>query len=862
MVVNIKLAKYKLKNFTIYGKKDEYIFSTIRNTKNFYEIEILKSWNRYLSSVNTILDIGANIGNHSIYWAQNENVTKIFAFEPLKSTFEILERNIKCNDIRKVEIFQMGVGDKESFAKIDNQDPNNLGATSLRKIDYKTDIRIISIDDFLNDKNYSIDLVKIDVEGFEVLVLNGMFYTIKKYKPIIWVEVTLETVKDVLDILNRHEYYILDIIKFNILAIHKTKIGDFDPVSQETIIFNMLKNLSASWMYRNKAISAEQHQKKYLSKYLFEQQKCESLQRDQDNNKKIIHKLKKDLESYKSRKIVRFADKVLRIIYLSKKYFYLILYNTYSKIKRFKKITNLIHYINNRFNLINKEYALKTLYSSQSSNFPKKAHSIVNKKINDIKVAILCDEFTYNCFRYEFDAITFNPSNWPKIFEMEKPDLFLCESAWSGVDSIKRPWKGKIYSSTNFKNENRIELFSILDYCKKNNIPTIFWNKEDPTHYNDKIHNFVDTAMKFDHIFTTAEECVPMYMDKGHKSVHCLPFAGQPKLFNPIEKFTRTEDIIFAGSWYNNHNQRCIEMDEIFDSILDGGYNLKIYDREYGTNDPNRIFPDKYNIFTHPPVKFNHIEKVYKESKYGLNINTETKSKTMFARRVFELMLCNTLVLSNYSKGMDELFGDNVVFVDKTKLNLSDSEEKREINLYNVLDNHTYSKRFEQILNAINFEYIPVDERVTLYYIANNQSEIDEILKHYESVDYSNKKLALLLSKDFPNHLIKNLYQKYANNEVYVYSLFYLLDQCGKISNDTPYFVFADTKMEMDFIKKAILHYSYIDKSYGITFGDKKFKFDKFNNAKNVLFDTEFFNVVFDYIFGFNSSIEIPVYLI
>jgi len=506
--------------------------------------------------------------------------------------------------------------------------------------------------------------------------------------------------------------------------------------------------------------------------------------------------------------------------------------------------------------IVKPEVKLKPATSSIKPKYPK-----------DIKVAVILDEFSYNCFKHEFNAIIIEPSNWLEIFEMEKPDLFFCESTWSGVDSKKRPWKGQIYSSVNFKYENRNTLLSILDYCKKNNILTIFWNKEDPTHYEDKVYNFVDTALKFDHIFTTSEECVQRYKkDHRHKSVHCLMFAGQPKMFNPIEKYDRSTDIVFAGSWYNQHPQRCVEMEKIFDNILDNGYNLKIYDRMYNTkDDPDRIFPEKYRLLTNPTVPFNQIEKVYKESICSLNINTETKSKTMFARRVFELMLCNTLVLSNYSEGMYELFGDNVIFANEGNINLSFCEEKRNNNLYNVLKSHTYSQRFKQILDVINYKYMPTDNSITVYYVINDQSEINDILKHYNSITYVNKRLTLLLSKNIPNHLIKNIYQDYANSEVSVYSLNYLLqnkevsntlNKLGSyhgnprninnlISNNTPYFIFANLQLKPDFIEKGILHFSYIEENVGITLGNQ-FLFKKVKDINNVIFHNNKFMDVFN----------------
>ncbi|MFM6395066.1 MAG: DUF3880 domain-containing protein, partial [Planktothrix sp.] len=247
-------------------------------------------------------------------------------------------------------------------------------------------------------------------------------------------------------------------------------------------------------------------------------------------------------------------------------------------------------------------------YESQGNFFHKINGKETVEKIKNIKVALILDEFSFNNFKYEFTPIIIEPHNWREIFNQQKPDLFFCESAWSGIDSKRRPWQGQIYSSINFKRENRLALLDILEYCKKNNIPTIFWNKEDPAHYHDKVHNFIDTAKKFDYIFTTAKECIELYQQEhGCQNIDCLPFATQPKLFNPIEKYTRSNDVIFAGSWYAYHEKRCSDMQTMFDAILNSGLKLQIYNRYFNDTDVNHIFPDEYIQFTKPNVSFSEI---------------------------------------------------------------------------------------------------------------------------------------------------------------------------------------------------------------------------------------------------------------
>ena len=373
-------------------------------------------------------------------------------------------------------------------------------------------------------------------------------------------------------------------------------------------------------------------------------------------------------------------------------------------------------------------------------------------KLKDVKVAAILDEFSFNSFAPECKLLALTPENWRYLFDHEAPDLFFCESAWAGHDPQARPWRGKIYASENFAQENRAELLEILEYCKRAGVPTVFWNKEDPSHFDDRAHNFVDTAIKFDHIFTTDAGCVPRYKEEyGHRSVHVLQFAAQPKLFNPIEVTQRSNDAVFAGGWYENHIQRSKDMEQIFDAVLRSGRGLKIYDRYFNfEDDDTHVYPESYAPFIHPPVPGDQMASVYKESNIGININTETQSETMFARRVFELMACNTFVVSNYSKGVDALLGDTVLFLDREPNGLESWSQKRidasrEHNLHTVLREHTYAKRFEEIARVAGLDFAPSTPAIAATALVTDKADTEHAFAALRSLSAPNITAKVLL---------------------------------------------------------------------------------------------------------------------
>ena len=352
--------------------------------------------------------------------------------------------------------------------------------------------------------------------------------------------------------------------------------------------------------------------------------------------------------------------------------------------------------------------------------------------------------------------------------------MFFCESAWRGHDftTEEGPWHGKIIKYHNPKRGNRKILFKILDYCKKNNIPTVFWNKEDPPHYNNDQDSFADTAQHFDYIFTSAKECIERYRkDFNHPNVYLLMFAGQPRLFNPLNLTDETiEEVVFAGSYYHRHPERSRMMDYIFDKILDEWGSITIFDRFYYK--PWADYPEKYKSYIHPPIDYTETPNLYKKMKWGLNFNTVTESESMFARRIYELSLTNTNILTNYSKAVEQIFGDNVfVFdrMDKLPDKTKDYEEKRMNNLYNVLENHTYTNRWKQILDTINFPYTEDEDGISIVFKLNDLDELSEINEKFDTIDYPNKNLNLLVSSDLKDLDIKTIKEKYSSiDKIYI----------------------------------------------------------------------------------------------
>lgn len=152
------------------------------------EIEFLLS---LLSVGNTVIDVGANIGSHTMAFASKVGASgKVISFEPQPIVGEVLEKNIKINKFTNVEVHLEGVSGKIGNAFIpiiDYSEHKNIGAISLSNQETKDMLKVpVNTIDTLNLS--CLDLIKIDAEQMGQQVIAGMSETIKRCRPLIFCE--------------------------------------------------------------------------------------------------------------------------------------------------------------------------------------------------------------------------------------------------------------------------------------------------------------------------------------------------------------------------------------------------------------------------------------------------------------------------------------------------------------------------------------------------------------------------------------------------------------------------------------------------------------------------------------------------
>lgn len=161
-----------------------------------YEHDKIKKALEYINVGDTVLDVGANIGVHTIPYIQKiGKLGTIHAFEPQGLIYQLLEDNVNLNcNYPNVHLYHMAIGHNECETTMSGfcdgkpidyhrSQQTNYGGISLGKHGEKIVMRTIDSFDF--DR---VNFIKIDVEGAEKLVIWGARETIRKHRPVVFFE--------------------------------------------------------------------------------------------------------------------------------------------------------------------------------------------------------------------------------------------------------------------------------------------------------------------------------------------------------------------------------------------------------------------------------------------------------------------------------------------------------------------------------------------------------------------------------------------------------------------------------------------------------------------------------------------------
>lgn len=254
----------------------------------------------------------------------------------------------------------------------------------------------------------------------------------------------------------------------------------------------------------------------------------------------------------------------------------------------------------------------------------------------------------------------------------------------------------------------------INDLKRKFNFRYTYWATDDPVLFQPLSFPLLKCC---DYIFTPAEEMIPTYETHGVKS-SLLPFACWPLWHYHVDAVTAYQsDMILLANNYNmkaysgEFSYRINGINSILKPIIDkDNLNLKVYGSGWVQENAYYQLPEKYYGGVLPP---GCEKEVYGSCKIALGLQSVGTSQTMLSCRVFEVLGCGTLHLTQYCPSLERYFVNNKHLVwsqspeetiEQTAYYLDHQDEREKVvhegQAY-VYQYHTYAHRAVQIMKAM-----------------------------------------------------------------------------------------------------------------------------------------------------------------
>ncbi len=132
-----------------------------------------------------VLDIGANIGTHTLTYARTADM--VYAFEPQPLMFDMLCTNLLLNNVVNVTPIQCALGPTDGITYMNIHDPTQPNSPAGEGVGKgESTVSMHKLDSLGIGK---VDFIKMDIEGYELEALKGMKETLEKYQPVLYIEI-------------------------------------------------------------------------------------------------------------------------------------------------------------------------------------------------------------------------------------------------------------------------------------------------------------------------------------------------------------------------------------------------------------------------------------------------------------------------------------------------------------------------------------------------------------------------------------------------------------------------------------------------------------------------------------------------
>lgn len=193
----------------VFDDSNKFLYDLINKEKTFFEISFLEVLKVYIEPYSVIVDVGAHIGNHTIFFSKILKAKKVFAIEPTLKSNMALIKNLELNNITNTLVYLAAISNTRGVAKGIERKSNNAGSNQWVLIDKKdshnlSHVHSLLLEDIVGTESF--DFIKIDVEGSEIEVLEGAKDLIDAYSPLIMIEVDQKNYHNFVKFMNNMRY--------------------------------------------------------------------------------------------------------------------------------------------------------------------------------------------------------------------------------------------------------------------------------------------------------------------------------------------------------------------------------------------------------------------------------------------------------------------------------------------------------------------------------------------------------------------------------------------------------------------------------------------------------------------------------
>lgn len=368
--------------------------------------------------------------------------------------------------------------------------------------------------------------------------------------------------------------------------------------------------------------------------------------------------------------------------------------------------------------ILNDKYILNNNINL-SCNLINKINIYKTHKINDFCIGMIYDSLEINSENYIYNILKININDINNLNNVQI-DLLFYEFTTQIIDNF-------YYN----------KLLNILNYCKKNNIPTIFYDNLD---FNNNC-DFEKCLVVFDLIVSTCKNNIVKYKELGIKNIFYTNHVINPILYNPI-KLNLVNKIGF------NLMNYCNDLIDILNGILNNKYNclVDIYDNNYiftkASYQIKKLKNNNINIIKLKDLKpsltnYQIVDYLYKNYKYILNINPKLSND------IINISGCGTNIISINSLDIKNVLGNNVNYLDDNYNFNIENLSNVNIKLYEFIHSkYTLKHLFKKILDYFKIN-ISLDFKICI--LTNYDVKIDDNIKSAYNIFYDEKFIPISL---------------------------------------------------------------------------------------------------------------------